>query len=59
MVSTPSTLSAKIERFAGSIWGSWLSEQIMQSPAGQTPQRQALAATANGIDTPEYSKSLI
>ncbi|MDU1296371.1 MAG: long-chain fatty acid transporter FadL [Enterobacter hormaechei] len=41
---------AKIERFAGDL-GQLVAGQIMQSPAGQTPQGQALAATANGIDS--------
>lgn len=41
---------AKIERFAGDL-GQLVAGQIMQSPAGQTPQGQALAAIANGIDS--------
>ncbi len=41
---------AKIERFAGDL-GQLVAGQIMQSPAGQTQQGQALAATANGIDS--------
>ncbi|UMV00757.1 long-chain fatty acid transporter FadL [Shigella flexneri] len=41
---------AKIERYAGDL-GQLVAGQIMQSPAGQTPQGQALAATANGIDS--------
>ncbi|HGT5814016.1 TPA: long-chain fatty acid transporter FadL [Escherichia coli] len=41
---------AKIERFAGDL-GQLVAGQIMQSPAGRTPQGQALAATANGIDS--------
>ncbi|WP_268592372.1 outer membrane protein transport protein, partial [Escherichia coli] len=39
---------AKIERFAGDL-GQLVAGQIKQSPAWQTPQGQALAATANGI----------